>query len=97
MRDLTLQQAAQRLGLTRPDLIKRMRAADLLNERRLPAHPQRDHLFLREHEGHWHHPELGPQYSSSTRVRPAGLIWLEQKLGLERALPPADQDRRDVG
>ncbi|PXB73604.1 DNA-binding protein, partial [Pseudomonas aeruginosa] len=39
MKDLSLHQAAQRLGLTRPELIKRMKAAVLLDSNTLPAAP----------------------------------------------------------
>ncbi|MCY1432213.1 hypothetical protein D9M71_482040 [compost metagenome] len=97
MRDLSLKEAAERLGLSRPALIKRMRDAGLLNEKNLPAHPLRDRLYLRTHEGNWYHPEFGPQYSLSTRVRPAGISWLADQLGIPRPMPPAEQDRRDVG
>lgn len=97
MQDLTLQDTAKALGLTRPVLIKRMREADLLTDKNLPAHPQRDRLYLRIREGSWMHEKCGMQYTQSTRVRPAGLRWLEQKLGIQRDLPPAEQDRRDVG
>ncbi|MDF3842692.1 DNA-binding protein [Pseudomonas citronellolis] len=97
MRDLTLQDAAKALGLTRPALIKRMREAELLNEKNLPTHPLRDRLYLRIHEGSWMHEKFGMQYTQSTRVRPTALRWLEQKLGIQRDLPPAEQDRRDVG
>ncbi|MED5608512.1 phage antirepressor KilAC domain-containing protein [Pseudomonas sp. JH-2] len=96
MRDLSLQEAAKELGLTRTVLIRRMREAGLLNGK-LPAHPLRDRLYLREHEGNWQHPELGQQYSYSTRVRPAGIAWLREKLGIPRPMPPVQQDRRDVG
>lgn len=47
MKDLSLHQAAQRLGLSRPELIKRMKAAGLLDSSNLPAAPVRDRLYLR--------------------------------------------------
>ncbi|MNO67639.1 hypothetical protein D3C76_584470 [compost metagenome] len=97
MRDLSLKEAAERLGLSRPALIKRMRDAGLLNEKNLPAHPLRDRLYLRTREGSWHHPELGQQYSYSAKVRPAGISWLADRLGIPRPMPQAEQDRRDVG
>lgn len=97
MRNQSLQDAAKALGITRPALIKRMREAGLLDDRNLPTHPLRDRLYLEKHEGNWHHPELGPQYSYSTRVRPAGLAWLRQKLDIPMPMPPVEQDRRDVG
>lgn len=96
MKDLTLQQAAKQLKTTRPKLIALMREKGLLNEEKLPAYPVRDRLYLSIHDGSWYHPELGMQYSRSTRVRQAGLRWLEQQLGLERDLPPPTPDRRDV-
>ncbi len=96
MKDLNLQQAAKQLKTTRTKLITLMREKGLLNEQNLPTHPVRDRLYLRVHEGSWFHPELGMQYSTSTRVRQAGLRWLEQQLGLERDLPPPTPDRRDV-
>ncbi|HBN8672662.1 TPA: phage antirepressor KilAC domain-containing protein [Pseudomonas aeruginosa] len=97
MKDLSLHQAAQRLGLTRPELIKRMRAAGLLDSSNLPAVPVRDRLYLRAKETSWHHPELGMQYSHSTKVRPAGVAWLADKLGIPRVCAPAAPDRREVG
>ncbi|MCG3028304.1 phage antirepressor KilAC domain-containing protein [Pseudomonas aeruginosa] len=97
MKDLSLHQAAQRLGLSRPELIKRMKATGLLDSSNLPAVPVRDRLYLRAKETPWHHPELGMQYSHSTKVRPAGVAWLADKLGIPRVCPPAVPDRREVG
>ncbi|OPD66696.1 hypothetical protein AO878_29075 [Pseudomonas aeruginosa] len=93
MKDLSLHQAAQRLGLSRPELIKRMKAAGLLDSSNLPAVPVRDRLYLRAKETSWHHPELGMQYSHSTKVRPAGVAWLADKLGIPRAARLADEPR----
>ncbi|MDF5966501.1 hypothetical protein P4114_15905 [Pseudomonas aeruginosa] len=87
MKDLSLHQAAQRLGLSRPELIKRMKAAGLLDSSNLPAVPVRDRLYLRAKETPWHHPELGMQYSHSTKVRPAGVAWLADKLGIPASAP----------
>ncbi|NMZ72952.1 DNA-binding protein [Pseudomonas nitroreducens] len=97
MRNQSLQEAAKELEITRPALIKRMREAGLIDDKNLPTHPLRDRFYLEKHESSWHHPELGQQYSYSTRVRPAGIAWLREKLGIPLPLPPAVQDRRDVG
>ena len=97
MKDLSLHQAAQRLGMSRPELINRMKAAGLLDSRNLPAAPVRERLYLRAKETSWHHPELGMQYSHSTKVRPAGVAWLAAQLGIPRVCPPAVPDRREVG
>lgn len=97
MRDLTLQDAAKALGLTRPALIKRMREEGLLTDKNLPTHPVRDRLYLRIRDGSWLHDKCGMQYTQSTRVRPAGIAWLRDKLGIPRHMPPVEQDRRDAG
>lgn len=97
MRDKNLQEAAKELGVTRPVLIKRMREAGLLDDKNLPAQPFRDRLHLYKHESNWQHPDFGTQYSYSTRVRPAGIPWLRDKLGIPREMPPVEPDRRDVG
>lgn len=96
MDNLNLQKAAERLGLTRPALMKRMRAAGLIGADKLPLHPVRDRLYLVTHESSWFHPELGMQYSTTTRVRPAGIAWLAEKLGIERPMPEPTPDRCDV-
>ncbi|WP_371369978.1 phage antirepressor KilAC domain-containing protein [Pseudomonas sp. QL9] len=96
MKDLTLQETAKQLKTTRPKLIALMRDKGLLNDQNLPTHPVRDRLYLSIHEGSWMHDKLGMQYSRSTRVRQAGLRWLEEKLGIQRDLPPPTPDRRDV-
>ncbi len=64
-----------------------MKAAGLLDSNTLPAAPVRDRLYLRAKETPWHHPELGMQYSHSTKVRPAGVAWLADKLGIPRVSP----------
>ncbi|WP_417797140.1 phage antirepressor KilAC domain-containing protein [Stutzerimonas nitrititolerans] len=94
--DLNLQKAAARLGVTRSKLIEAMRNAGLLDANKLPAMPVRDRLYLKVKQGQWYHPELGMQYSQSTRVTPAGIPWLAQQLGIERPLPEPQQDPRDV-
>ena len=92
--DMSLAKTAARLGMSRPQLINRMRSANLLTTSNLPAFPTRDKAYLRTKESHWYHPELGLQYSQSTRVTPAGILWLTKQLGL--APPPTDPDRRYV-
>lgn len=95
MKQLTLQEAAKRLGLTRPKLIQRMQAAGLLNDKKLPARPVRDGAHLITKDGSWYHPELGMQYSQSTRIRAGSLPWLSLQLGLTE-LPEPQADPRDV-
>ncbi|OWP50251.1 phage antirepressor KilAC domain-containing protein [Pseudomonas nitroreducens] len=96
MSDMDLQEAAKALGTTRPKLITLMRDKGLLNADRLPTHPVRDRLYLWIHEGSWYHPQMGMQFSRSTRVRPAALNWLRDQLGIPRDMPPAIPDPRDV-
>ncbi|WP_415764919.1 phage antirepressor KilAC domain-containing protein [Pseudomonas sp. ZB1P45] len=90
----TLAQAANQLGLTRPKLISLMREKTLLNERNLPAYPNRDREYLRVKDSNWFHHQLGMQYSQSTRVKQPGIRWLVEQLGLE--LPEIPVDNRDV-
>ncbi|MCS3467421.1 phage antirepressor YoqD-like protein [Pseudomonas sp. JUb42] len=92
--DRSLAQTATYLGLGRQQLITQMRAKRLLNDRNLPAYPTRDRAYLIVKEGRWYHPELGLQYSQSTRVRQAGMPWLAEQLGID--LPPPPADHRDV-
>lgn len=92
--DRTLAQAAKELGITRPKLIELMFEKQLLDEHNLPRFPNRDRLYLRMKEGSWYHPTVGMQYSKSTRVRPDGIQWLNDQLGLE--CQPSAQDPRDV-
>ena len=89
-----LQKTAKYFGLTRPKLIALMRDKGLLNARNLPAFPVRDREHLRVKDSNWFHAELGMQYSQSTRVRPPGIAWLAEQLGL--ALPPIPAEHRDV-
>ncbi|AZC49674.1 phage antirepressor KilAC domain-containing protein [Pseudomonas chlororaphis] len=89
-----LAKTAKYFNLTRPALIKLMREKGLINEKNLPTYPSRDREYLRAKDGQWWHPELGMQYSQSTRVKQAGLPWLAEQLGLEMPAIPAD--RRDV-
>ncbi|WP_085584440.1 MULTISPECIES: phage antirepressor KilAC domain-containing protein [unclassified Pseudomonas] len=90
----TLAQAAAQLGLTRPKLIALMREKGLLNDRNLPAYPQRDREYLRVRDGQWYHDQLGMQYSQSTRVKQAGIGWLAQQLAID--LPAVPANNRDV-
>lgn len=90
----SLAQAATQLGLTRPKLIARMREKGLLNERNLPAYPNRDRDYLRIKEGQWYHNQLGMQYSQSTRIKQPGIRWLAEQLGID--LPAIPADNRDV-
>ncbi|MDH2435639.1 phage antirepressor KilAC domain-containing protein [Pokkaliibacter sp. MBI-7] len=86
----TLKQTADYFGITRPELISRMREADLLNRHNLPQHASRDRLYLTTKEGSWWHPECGHQYSLSTRVTQPGIPWLAERLSL--SLPPVKED-----
>ncbi|PKM30210.1 MAG: DNA-binding protein [Gammaproteobacteria bacterium HGW-Gammaproteobacteria-11] len=90
----TLAQTARVLGVKRKDLISLMQQAGLLNSQNLPANPMRDKFYLTTKHGQWYHPQLGLQYSESTRVSQSGINWLADKLGLER--PPVPQERRRV-
>lgn len=94
--DYDLHHAAKRLGITRPQLIKRMKDKGLLDSKRLPSHPLRDKLYMRTKAGQWFHEKLGMQYSQSTRITAAGIPWLADQLGIERPAPPAEPDRRYV-
>lgn len=95
--NLNLQQTSARLGISRPALIRRLREADLLDEHNLPRHPTRDRQYLQTRDGNWYHPELGMQYTRSTRVTPAGVRWLAEKLGIDLAPPTAPvRERADV-
>lgn len=96
--NLNLQQTAARLGITRPALIRHLRKTDLLDEHNLPRHPARDRLYLQTRDGSWYHPECGMQYTRSTRVTPAGVRWLAEKLGIDLATRPASpqRERADV-
>ena len=91
----SLQKAAKALGITRPELIKRMRAKGLLNDRTLPAQPQQHRAYLFVHESSWPHPSLGMQYSQSTRIRRDALRWLAFELDMQPPAPPPP-DRADV-
>ncbi|MET3052079.1 phage antirepressor KilAC domain-containing protein [Pseudomonas alkylphenolica] len=86
----SLAQTAKHFGISRPSLIRLMREKELLDERNLPRYPSRDREFLRIKEGSWYHPEVGMQYSQSTRVRQAGICWLAQQLQIQLPTPPED-------
>lgn len=92
----SLKEAAERLGLKHRDLMKRMRERGLLDKHNLPANPTLTKLYLVTREFKYYHPKHGVQYPRSTRVTDAGLPWLADKLGIERVMPPAQQDPRDV-
>ncbi|MDT4808559.1 hypothetical protein FQZ97_414220 [compost metagenome] len=96
MSDISLTQAANRLDLSRPSLIRRMRKAGLLNARAKPLHPVRDSRFLFIRHRQWLHPKLGTMSSYTTRITPAGLRWVAEKIGLSAPTPPAEPDRRLV-
>lgn len=88
----TLRRTAAYFGISRPELIFRMRDKGLLTERNLPAFPTRDGEYLRAKASQWWHPQLGLQYSQSTRVKQAGIRWLAEQLGIELAQPPEERD-----
>lgn len=92
----SLKYTAERLGIGHRELMKRMRDAGLLDKHNLPANPVMTKEFLVTRENRYHHPEHGLQYPRTTRVTDAGLAWLAKKLGIERPMPPAQQDPRDV-
>ncbi|MCO7594249.1 MULTISPECIES: phage antirepressor KilAC domain-containing protein [Pseudomonas] len=87
----TLAQTAKHFGISRNELIRRMRENELLTERNLPRYPTRDREYLRIKEGKWFHPDVGMQYSESTRVKQAGIPWLAERLGLNLPSPPEDK------
>ncbi|MFT2186338.1 phage antirepressor KilAC domain-containing protein [Pseudomonas putida] len=87
----TLAQTAKQFGISRNELISRMREKELLNERNLPRYPTRDREYLRIKEGKWYHPTSGMQYSESTRVKQAGIPWLAERLALQLPTPPEDK------
>lgn len=88
-----LNQTAKHLGIKRKDLIRMMREESLLNDQNLPANPTRDKFYLQTKRGQWYHPELGLQYSESTRVTQYGINWLADKLGIERPKVPEERPR----
>jgi phage antirepressor YoqD-like protein len=92
----SLKYTAQRLGLGHRDLMKRMRAAGILDRHNLPANPEMTKAYLVTRENRYYHPEHGLQYPRTTRVTDAGIPWLAAKLGIERPMPEPQQDPRDV-
>lgn len=92
----SLKEAAERLGLKHRELMKRMRDRGLLDKHNLPANPTLTKLYLVTRENRWYSEKHGMQYPRTTRVTDAGLPWLADKLGIERVMPPAQQDPRDV-
>ncbi len=87
----TLAQTAKLFGISRNELISKMREQELLTERNLPRYPTRDREYLRTQEGSWFHPKAGLQYSESTRVKQAGIPWLANRLALQLPTPPEDK------
>ncbi|MEK2608978.1 phage antirepressor KilAC domain-containing protein [Pseudomonas shirazensis] len=86
----TLAQTAKLFGISRNELISRMRENELLTDRNLPRYPTRDREYMRTKEGSWFHPKAGMQYSESTRVKQAGISWLASRLQLQLPTPPED-------
>ncbi|RYD94158.1 MAG: DNA-binding protein [Sphingobacteriales bacterium] len=86
----TLAQTAKLFGISRNELISRMREHELLTDRNLPRYPTRDREYMRTKEGSWFHPKAGMQYSESTRVKQAGIPWLASCLQLQLPTPPED-------
>lgn len=93
---LSLKQAAERLGLGHRTLMQRMRDKGLLDKHNLPANPVMTKEFLVTRENRYLHPRAGMQYPRTTRVTDIGIHWLAKQLGIERPMPPALPDRRDV-
>jgi len=85
-----LAQTAKLFGISRNELISRMRENELLTDRNLPRYPTRDREYMRTKEGSWFHPQAGMQYSQSTRVKQAGIPWLASRLQLQLPTPPED-------
>lgn len=94
MATLTLLKTAQRMGISRAELIKRMKIKGILNADNLPARPKEHRAWLTIHEGQWYHSTAGQQYRQTTRVKTEGLRWLAAELDL--LPPPPEQDRADV-
>ncbi|WP_296263980.1 MULTISPECIES: phage antirepressor KilAC domain-containing protein [unclassified Pseudomonas] len=86
----TLAQTAKVFGISRNTLIRKMREQGLLDDTNLPRYRTRDREYLRVKEGSWYHPKAGMQYSESTRVKQAGIIWLAERLQLQLPTPPED-------
>jgi len=92
----SLKEAAERLGLKHRPMMKLMREKGLLDTHNLPTNPELTKLYLVTRENRYIHPEAGWQYPRTTRVTAAGIPWLADKLAVERPMPPAQQDPRDV-
>nr|WP_288454624.1 phage antirepressor KilAC domain-containing protein [uncultured Pseudomonas sp.] len=92
----SLKEAAERLGLKHRDLMKRMRERGLLDKYNLPTNPELTKLYLVTRENKFYSDNKGWRFTRTTRVTDAGIPWLADKLGIERAMPPAQQDPRDV-
>ncbi|MFJ3259681.1 DNA-binding protein [Pseudomonas sp. NPDC086581] len=94
MAGLTLQMAAHRLGMRRPELVSAMRRAGLLDHLDYPLRPDRDGAHLYTHQGTYSTPYTGTRSSYSTRVKESSLRWLAEKIGRELPMPEAQPDRR---
>lgn len=92
----SLKEAAERLGVKHRALMKQMREKGLLDQHNLPANPEQTKLYLVTRENRWYSDKHGWQYPRVTRVTAAGIPWLADKLSVERPMPPAQQDPRDV-
>ena len=94
--NLSLKQAAERLGLGHRALMQRMRDKGLLDKHNLPTNPAVTKEFLVTRESRWFHEKHGMQYKRTTRVTKIGISWLATQLGIERPAPPAMADPREV-
>lgn len=93
---LSLKRVAERLGLGHRELMKRMRDKGLLDQHNLPTNPALTRDFLVTRESRWFHEKHGMQYKRTTRVTDIGISWLARQIGVERPIPPAVPDPREV-
>lgn len=92
----SLKDTATRLGLKHRDMMKRMREKGLTDQYNLPTNPELTKLYLVTRENKFYSDNKGWRFTRTTRVTDAGINWLADKLGVERPMPPAQQDPRDV-
>lgn len=92
----SLKEAAERLGLKHRAMMKTMREKGLLDTYNLPKNPEVTKLYLVTRENKFYSDEKGWRFTRTTRLTDAGIPWLADKLGVERPMPPAQQDPRDV-
>lgn len=92
----SLKHTAERLGLKHRQLMKLMREKGLLDQYNLPAAPDLTKRYLVTRENRIYSDTKGWRFTRTTRVTDAGIPWLAQKLGIERPMPPAQPDPRDV-